>query len=329
MDEVLAENLRLDKLPATSWVGLDFGQYHIQKMLGEGSFSWVYEGHNTETNQLVAFKVAKPRAQVGKHTSGGTIVFPTRALIQVTGAYSDAAIDAADLMQQQVMTLKSAAHPNLLRVDAFTSNQLITFYQCEFVDGENLRSLMNNGSANISHLLAVAQTMADLQTQKQFVHCDLKPENVMFSSQGIKIIDPGFMGTLTADSQRRLYVTTPSYYPLLVPNDLLAFGIMSWEIMTGEHPLSAGFSSDMLAPDAPISAQLLQQVKRLEMGYNYFASPLLNLKRPSNIKANISTELDNLLLKLLGLRIDEKGLLASTDVFSGFSQIAQVLAKYI
>ncbi|HEY9676689.1 MAG TPA: protein kinase [Drouetiella sp.] len=310
-----------------NWVGLEVGQHYVERVLGEGSFSWVYEGRHKDTGDLVAFKVAKPDAMVGKINSMSTLVFPTRALMAITGAFGDAPVDTASLLQQQYKTLNAVPHANLLRTAALTDNGVSTYYKCEFVAGENLRGIINSGSAGIPHLRAIANAMASLTATKQFVHCDLKPENILFGSNGLKLIDPGFIGNLTADAPR-IYVTTPGYYPFLTANDLFAFGVICWEVLVGQHPLDCTFSSDMLTDEIKVAPHMVEQVRQLEMGYNYFVSPLLNLKRPSVLNPNVPVEMDEFLSKTLGVKFDENGCLAIATPFSGFAELAQALASF-
>ena len=70
------------------------------------------------------------------------------------------------------------------------------------------------------------------------VHCDLKPENILIKPSGsVVLVDPA----LRAD-ERDVITTTPHYNPLLLRDakaDVMAIGVMLYEILTGVLPIQS------------------------------------------------------------------------------------------
>ncbi|MBA4077705.1 MAG: hypothetical protein C0508_21940 [Cyanobacteria bacterium PR.023] len=307
---------------STSWIGLQIEDCIVESLIGEGAFSWTYLG-KAENGSSTVFKVAKPAANVGKFSSGATQIFPTRALLQITGAYCDVRLDAVELLSKQAQRLKSSPHKNLLEVQSITDDGVLCYYRYEYVSGKTLRQLIQSGEATQQTLIKLAQTLEHIAKESDFgAHGDLKPENIVFGQSGIKLIDPGYFGDVLdlAGSSGYAAVTTPAYYPTLEPDDLFAFGVMAWEILVGHHPFH-----DELSSAQPVAPDLLELVRASEIAGNFFISRILQVRHPSELNPKISLSLGTVLLKLLRLKINEKQQLALDDGFRSFGAIAGAL----
>jgi serine/threonine protein kinase len=321
------EDVNLQGEPS-SWVGLDVGDYLIEEQIGEGAFSWVYRGRNRKNGSQTVFKLAKPPEQVGKITSSSTMSFPTRALFQITGSFCEAQPDAAELLLKQCQKLQSTDHSSLVKVDNFIDNEVFCYYQCEYLEGRTLRAVISSREANLPILVELARALEELSTDAHFLyHGDLKPDNIVVTEYGIKLIDPGYFGEITHRGRPigRAAVTTPDYYPLLEPDDLLAFGVIAWEALTGVHPLPPGSSSDQL-DTTRVSPELLNMIQMREATGNYYGSGLLALRHPFENGDNVSISLGHVLLKLLRLRMSEEGVLLPDAGFRNFGDVADALA---
>jgi serine/threonine protein kinase/dipeptidyl aminopeptidase/acylaminoacyl peptidase len=86
-------------------------------------------------------------------------------------------------------------HPNILVVYDIGVEHDVPFIVSELVDGVPLRQLLAHGPLPLKELLDIAVQIADGLTaahEAGFVHCDLKPENVMVTPDGrVKILDFG------------------------------------------------------------------------------------------------------------------------------------------
>lgn len=312
-----------------TWVGLDVEDCHVESLIGEGAFSWVYRGSTADGGGSV-FKVAKPEACVGVLTSEMTQVFPTRAVVQMTGSYGDAQVSASDLLVTQARRLQSSSHDSLLKIESVTAMGELCYYRYQYLPGKTLRQLIINGEAGLDILLELAQSLSRIESESDFgAHGDLKPDNIIVDEGTIKLIDPGYFGSIrclngiTGD----VAITTPAYYPTLSADDLFAFGVIAWEALVGQHPLTGSVDSTETTAEALISPQLLDYMRAREFTGNYFGSRLLKLRNPADSNSNISQALGVVLLKMLRLKIDQSDKLAMCDGYATFAEIVDQLKR--
>jgi serine/threonine protein kinase len=310
-----------------TWVGSQVGDYLIEKKLGEGNFSWVYRGIHEDDGKYAAFKVAKPTGTAPSE-NGNNVALPTRAIATITGGIMDIKPDAAKLLQKQYEQLIRLNSSESIRVKDLCAKPELTYFEMEYVDGPTLRELMDKGPVSIDKMMEVARCLDKLSKSKTLAyHGDLKPENIMFSHAGAVIIDPGFFGRLDLENgstMNQCAVTTPAYYPLLEPDDVLAFGILLWEVVMGEQPLKKDTSSES-SDLSRIGPQLLEHVRLQEAVGKYLLSPIVDIQKPSTSHANIDRNVENLLLK--GLRLHMLGNGIELDPgFRSFAAISGALA---
>lgn len=310
-----------------TWVGLQVGDYTIDHKLGEGNYSWVYHGLHDDTNESMAFKVAKPQDQATGDTAQ-TGSLPTKAMAMVTGGIADVKPLTNKLLALQHKKLAAIDESGLIRVGALTDKPELTYYGMEYLQGQTLRQLMVNERVTIEKMMEVSRCLDKLSKNGKFVHHgDIKPENIMFGQAGAVLIDPGYFGRLELENGSSLSncaVTTPAYYPTLEPDDLLAFGLLLWEVVLGQQPLKRkGFTgnSDL----SRIGPQLLELVQLQEAVGKYLLSAILDVQMPSQIHPNIDQNLERLLLQGLRLRSTQAGLELDTG-FRSFAAFSGALA---
>jgi serine/threonine-protein kinase len=131
----------------------------------------------------------------------------------------------------------------------------------ELVRGRTLREELRDGPLPPSQLLQVLISIADALASAHehgIVHRDLKPENVIRRNDGqIKVLDFG-LARATARSETTVLTQdgsvlgTPGYMApeQLTPGaeidgraDIFAFGVIAWELATGEHPFGTDAAS--------------------------------------------------------------------------------------
>ena len=327
-----------------SWIGLSVGEYKIDSILGEGLFSRVYKG-TSQSGSSKVFKVAKDSSATS--TTLNTVKFDTQALRQITGGFLRMRPDAEWLVAQEAERLENNAHPNLVKVDAFSKSP-VPYFQMEHIEGSTLRQLMQSGPVPIKIFLEIARSMNQLLRDTKFgYHGDLKPENIIVTKEGaIKFIDPGYFGDLKDLNGRtsNTSITTPIYYPFLQPDDVLAFGLILWEAAFGEQPLSwsggvavppASDAAKMPAPPGNyisseeidcdhVGEDLLAYVRGFEMCGNYFLSPILALRDPLTRRPEMPAEVRAFLLKCLRLRAGKK-----MNLDTGYQSMGQIAGALI
>lgn len=308
-----------------TWLGLKVGDFEIDETLGEGAFSAVYRGVRSDGVEA-AFKVAKPRDLIAMEPVVKKA--PSQAICFYSGGVQGVHPDAVDLLQSQAGKIISASDPSLPRIDKVVAEEGFAYYQMELLDGQTLRAEIADGPIMLSVLAEAARVLDQLTANKEFqFHGDLKPENIMVTSSGVRVLDPGHFDRLQCQEElfERAVVTTPAYYPLLEPHDLFAFGLMLWEIGAGYHPLMVERDDDSVDIDR-ISAPLFDWIRSQEQVGLYFLRPLLQLTLPCDARPELSESCQDFLMKALGLRL-VGDLIDRGPSFASFAEIADELDR--
>jgi serine/threonine-protein kinase len=198
-------------------------RYRIVGRLGQGGMGEVYRADDLTLGQPVAMK------------------FLTESL----------ETDPARLAQlhNEVRLARQVAHKNVCRVYDVGEADGRPFLTMEYVDGEDLASLLRRiGRLPEDKGLALArQLCAGLAAahERGVLHRDLKPANVMLDGNGdVRITDFGLAEVSGSTDQLR--AGTPAYMapeqlagrPATIQSDLYALGLVLYEIFTGRRALT-------------------------------------------------------------------------------------------
>jgi serine/threonine-protein kinase len=165
----------------------------------------------------------------------------------------------------EVRIARQLAHPNLCRVYDIGESDGLHFISMEYVDGEDLASLLrrigrlpHDKAVEIARKLCFGVAAAHASG---ILHRDLKPANVMLDGHGrVRITDFG-LATMADQLQREdVHSGTPAYMApeqlagkeVSVKSDIYALGLVLYEIFTGSRAFGAGTTRDLL-PRAPSS----------------------------------------------------------------------------
>jgi hypothetical protein len=196
------------------------GRYRIVERLGRGGMGEVYRADDLKLGQPVALKFLPP----------------------------DVDRDPARLTQlhTEVRMARQVSHPNVCRVYDIDEVDGHTFLSMEYVDGEDMASLLRRvGRFSEDRGLEIArQICAGLAAahERDVVHRDLKPANVMLDGTGkVRITDFGLAGT-TGEAVR---AGTPAYMApeqlagneVTGRSDIYSLGLVLYEIFTGQRAL--------------------------------------------------------------------------------------------
>jgi tRNA A-37 threonylcarbamoyl transferase component Bud32 len=197
-------------------------RYRIVGRLGRGGMGEVYRADDLKLAQPVALKFLPPEVDR----------------------------DPARLMQlhNEVRMARQVSHPNVCRVYDIDEVEGHTFLSMEFVDGEELASLLRRiGRFSIERALELSrQICAGLAAahERGVIHRDLKPANVMLDGTGkVRITDFGLAG-VTGESIR---AGTPAYMApeqlaggdVTAQSDIYALGLVLYELFTGQRAIEA------------------------------------------------------------------------------------------
>jgi serine/threonine-protein kinase len=202
------------------------GRYRVVALLGAGGMGEVYRADDLRLGQTVALKLLPP----------------------------DVAGDPVRLarFRDEVRLAREVTHPGVCRVHDLGEAEGLTFLTMEFVDGEDLASLLRRiGRLPPDKGLDIArQLCAGLAAAhgRGILHRDLKPANVMLDGRGrARIMDFGLAGVAHAIEQGDVASGTPAYMApeqalgreVTTRSDLYALGLVLYEIFTGRSAFPA------------------------------------------------------------------------------------------
>lgn len=213
-------------------VGTTIAGYTIDRAVGEGGTSSVYDAHHP-THGRVALKVLRERLRSD----------PTAVARFVREAdYGSRVI-----------------HPHVVRtIETGEANGKIPFLAIEWAPGELLEKyIKRNGPLDPHEVSTVIRQIAsaiDAAHQQNIVHRDLKPENVMYDAEhhSVKLLDFGIAVDTTTPAEERLtrvgfFVGTLMYIApealsgeLVTPAaDQYSLATIAYFLLTGMLPYSA------------------------------------------------------------------------------------------
>ncbi|HEU5233898.1 MAG TPA: serine/threonine-protein kinase [Terriglobales bacterium] len=155
-----------------------------------------------------------------------------------------------EMFHAEVRNSRQVSHPNVCRVYDIGQFQDLTFLTMEYIDGEDLASLLRrigrlppDKGLELAHQLCAGLAAAH---DAGLLHRDLKPANVMLDGRGrARITDFGLAVGTEDIGGRLLFAGTPAYMapeqragaPASVKTDIYALGLVLFEMFTGKRAL--------------------------------------------------------------------------------------------
>jgi serine/threonine protein kinase len=209
------------------------GRYRIDRLLGRGGMGEVYCADDLELGQRVAIKLLPE------------------------GWEQDAARLAR--LRSEVRLARSVSHPHVCRVYDIGEIEGRRFLSMEYIDGEDLESLLRrigrlppDKAAEIG--LQICQGLAAIH-ENGILHRDLKPANLMLDTRGrIRIADFGLASLVEDRPERGLMQGTPAYMApeqlgameVSIQTDLYALGLILYKLLTGRPAFAARSVHELL-----------------------------------------------------------------------------------
>lgn len=275
---------------ADARIGARLGPYTLTRRIGRGGMGAVYEAlrDDDQYRQRVAIKLIRP------------------------GMDSEAIVRRFRRERQILATLE---HPNIARLlDGGMTDDERPFLVMEFVDGQAIDAYSDEKLLSVRQRIALfieVCTAVDYAHRNLVVHRDLKPGNILVTTEGVpKLLDFG-VAKLLHDIEQETPASattidgrflTPEYAspeqirdePVTTVSDVYSLGLILYELLAGHHPMREAarsrtgydrlLSTDPAKPSAVITADAAS--RRSEQS-------LPRLRR------RLAGELDNIVLKAI------------------------------
>jgi Tol biopolymer transport system component len=225
-------------------IGTKLAHYEFVGHLGSGGMGTVWRARDTKLDREVAIKA-----------------LPT-----------DAARDAESLarLQREAKLLATLKHPGIAAIYGIEEQQGTQFLVLELVEGETLAERLRRGPIPLEDALRLVRQIADALEaahEKGVIHRDLKPANIKITpDETAKVLDFGLAKSIprietdeavtssVEPTQAGMILGTVAYMSpeqargkaLDKRTDIWAFGVVLYEMLTGERPFHGSDSSETL-----------------------------------------------------------------------------------
>jgi eukaryotic-like serine/threonine-protein kinase len=201
------------------------GRFRIERLLGRGGMSSVWQAYDEELGRPVAIKLLH-----------------TRRLESA---------DSVDRFEREARTLALLTHPGIVTVIDRGETDGRPFIVCELVDGRDLHERISlEGSLPVAEALAIAVQIASALAyahERGVIHRDVKPHNVLLTADGhAKLTDFGIarVDDAPALTNPGRVLGTGDYvapeqaqgHPLDGRADIYALGALLYHCLTGGPP---------------------------------------------------------------------------------------------
>jgi len=208
-------------------------RYRIVSLLGAGGMGEVYRATDLRLGQAVALKFLPEE-----------MVNDPKALAR---------------FHNEIRIARQVAHPNVCRVYDLGEVEGSTYLSMEYVDGEDLHSLLRRiGRLPSDKALEIARKLCAgiaAAHDKGVLHRDLKPANIMIDGRGhVLITDFGLAGIMGQIEGLETRNGTPGYMApeqlsgkeVSAQSDIYALGVVLYEMFTGKRPFNATTRAELV-----------------------------------------------------------------------------------
>ncbi|MBW4551900.1 MAG: serine/threonine protein kinase [Aphanocapsa sp. GSE-SYN-MK-11-07L] len=246
-------------------------RYQVVKPLGRGGFARTYLAIDQQTGQSCVVKQLAYRG---------------------TGAWLQE--NATHLFRQEAKQLEQlAGHPQIPQLVEQFSEDRSFYLVLTYIQGQDLKQELQQqglfGDRKVRSLLLDLLPLLDFIHQRQVVHGDIKPENLVRSqTQKLVLIDFGIaLATSERAGQRTVGLGSPGYAApeqmeqakVLPASDLFGLGITCVQLLTGQIPAELwsqhgyawikGWQQALAKPLSPQSTLILNRMVQPNLNQRY------------------------------------------------------------
>lgn len=228
-----------DPPPSSDIRGRHLAHYELIEQIGAGGMAAVLRARDTQLDRFVALKILPP----------------------------DLAQDQENIKRfhQEARAAARLDHENIARVFFCGEDQNLHFIAFEFVEGENLRAILERrGRLPVSEALTyMIQITAGLRhaSERGVVHRDIKPSNIIITPDGrAKLVDMGLARSLEPQHDQGLTHSgvTLGTFDYISPeqaleprdadvrSDIYSLGCTLYHMITGRPPVPEGTAARKL-----------------------------------------------------------------------------------
>jgi serine/threonine protein kinase len=220
-----------------SLVGKQLDNYRTITFIGSGSMGGVFQSWDVALEREVALKVI---------------------------SYELSSEEAfRNMFIKEARVISKLDHPNIAKIYHIGNSDDILYHAMEFVDGNTLMDLIEmNGDLNsdkgIEYLITVCETL-DFVREKNIVHRDIKPGNIMINNDGVvKVVDFGVAKLNDGNNKGKqrpesimgspLYISPESLSGRTLDHrsDIYSLGASFYHAFTGQPPFEGDSIQDIL-----------------------------------------------------------------------------------
>ncbi|HVT38295.1 MAG TPA: protein kinase [Gemmatimonadaceae bacterium] len=217
--------------------------YTLERELGGGGMSRVFVAEETTLGRKVVIKV-----------------LPSETAAQVS----------LERFKREIMLAARLQHPHIVPLLSAGESEGVPYFTMPLVEGESLRArLARHGELPVSDAMRILREIASALAyahERGIVHRDIKPDNELLSGGSAMVTDFGVAKALSASSNAEhvdggvtslgVALGTPAY---MAPEqatadpaidhraDLYAFGVLAYELLTGQPPFAGRTPQNLLA----------------------------------------------------------------------------------
>jgi serine/threonine protein kinase len=210
-------------------------RYQLLEKLGSGGMADVFRARDLMLDRYVAIKVLR------KDYSSN--------------------IDFQNHFRMEARAAANLSHPNIVTVHDFGFADNLLFIVMEFIPGKDLKQLIRErGRFNVeTGIPLIIQACAGLGYAHRagLVHCDVKPHNMLVSTDGrLKVTDFGIaraLATVTPGERTDVVWGSPLYFAPeqargeapSPASDVYSLGVVMYELLCGTPPFTASTSDEL------------------------------------------------------------------------------------
>jgi beta-lactam-binding protein with PASTA domain/tRNA A-37 threonylcarbamoyl transferase component Bud32 len=205
-------------------VGRTLGRrrYEVVARIAQGGMAIVYRGHDRQLDRVVAIKV--PRPELARDRS------------------------FSEQFRREARTAARLSHPNVVAVYDSGEERGLPWIVMEHISGRTLRDLLDSqrrlSPETAAELLGPVADALDHAHHAGVVHLDVKPENLLLTSETVKVADFGLVRAPAPGGHGQALAATVHYCAPEVLRggmvdgraDVYSLGVVAWECVCGRPP---------------------------------------------------------------------------------------------